>query len=96
MMTQYAKKVKNLIEELGICVTIDRTKEKHSYPFDIDVRVSSSPRGRAWIYWGSQRSIKACRNVIREYLKVNLGHDAQARIVEAKTGRILEVIRRGG
>ena len=90
---KYAKKVKNLIDELGICVTIDRTKAKHRYPFDIDVRKPSATNKRYWIYWGSHRSIEACRTKIKKYVKSYLGRDAQARIVEASTGKVLEVIK---
>ncbi len=90
-MARYAKKVKDLIDGLGICTTIDRTKENHRYPYDVDVRSPSAPRERrCWIYWGSHRSIEACRKEIQAHLKSNLGPDAQARIVEAKTGKILE------
>lgn len=93
-MAQYAKKVKDLIEGLGICQTIDRTKQKHRYPYDVDVRSPSAPPAkRCWIYWGSHRSIGACIKRIQEDVKSELGDDAQARIVEAKTGKVLEIFK---
>ena len=91
---KYAKKVKHLIDELGICTTIDRTKEKHRYPFDVDVRKPSAPPDkRYWIYWGSHRTVEACRAEIKKYVKRYLGQNAQARIVEARTGKIIEIIK---
>jgi hypothetical protein len=93
-VAQYAKKVKDLVDDLGICVTIDRTKQEHRYPYDVDVRSPSAPPAkRCWIYWGSHRSVEACRKKIRGDVKSSLGSDAQARIVEAKTGKVLEVHR---
>ena len=95
-MAQYAKKVKDLIDGFGVCRTVDRTKQKHRYPLDVDVRSPTAPRDkRHWIYWGSERNIEACRKKIREDVKSSLGSDAQARIVEAKTGKVLEVLNEG-
>jgi len=93
-MAQYAKKVKDLIDGWGFCITIDRTKQEHKYLFDVDVRSPSAPPDkRFWIYWGSHRTMEACRKKIQEDVKSELGHDAQARIVEAKTGKVLEIFR---
>lgn len=91
-MTQYAKKVGDLIDELGVCQVIDRTKQKHKFPFDVDVRSPSAPpEKRGWIYWGSHRTVEACRKAIQKSVKSGLGPDAKARIVEARTGKVLEV-----
>lgn len=92
-MARYAKKVKDLIDELGVCRTVDRTKQEHKFPLDVDVRSPSAPREkRCWIYWGSHRSVEACRKAIA-HVKPSLGSDTQARIVEAKTGKVLEIFK---
>jgi hypothetical protein len=86
----YAKKVKDLTD-FGIIRTVDRTQEMHKYKFDVDVRKPSAPRGRRdWIYWGSHNSIEKCRKAIQEDVKFYLGSDGEARIVDNKTGLVLE------
>ena len=89
----YAKVIKDLTN-FGYCREVDRTKENHRYKFDVDCRSPSAPKDkRHWIYWGSHHSIEKCREKISESLKSSLGGDAEARIVENKTGLILEIIK---
>lgn len=75
----------------------DRTKTPQKYIFDIDIRSPSAPREkRFWIYWGSHNSIEKARKMIGEnaaFVKKALSDSkAEARIVEHRTGKILEVI----
>jgi hypothetical protein len=91
---QYSKE----IFDIDIGWIRDRTKTIHKYPYDVDVRSPSAPpEKRHWIYWGSHRSIEKCRSMIgdkAQEVKRLLGDPkAEARIVEAKTGKILEVIK---
>ena len=86
----YAKEVEDLLD-FGFTRTVDRTQEKHRYKFDVDIRKPSAPKGKnIWIYWGSHHTIEECRKAIQEYVKSNLGSDGEARIVESKTGLIIE------
>jgi len=78
--------------DIDLGLIIDRTKTHHDYVYDIDVRKPSAKKNY-WIYWGSHDEIQKARRMIRRNLKKSLGSDAEARIVEAKTGIILEVIR---
>lgn len=90
----FAKKVMDYVDGLGTCREIDRTKLKHRFKFDVDIRKPSAPEGRnIWIYWGSHNTMQDCEKKIRKFLKKYLGTDGQARIVESKTGKILKVIK---
>lgn len=76
----------------------DRTITPQKYVFDVDIRSPSAPREkRYWIYWGSHNSIEKARKIIGEnaaFVKKALRDPkAEARIVEHKTGKVLEVIK---
>ena len=89
---QYAKIVKDLLDTIGICREVARTKQQHKFKFDVDVRSPSAPKDkRHWIYWGSHHNIEKARQKIQEDVKSSLGLDGEARIVESKTGLILEI-----
>lgn len=89
---QYAKEVEDFIESLGITRMVDRTQQKHRYKFDVDIRKPSAKNGKnVWIYWGSHRDIEKAREKIQENVKSSLGSGGEARIVEAKTGLVLEI-----
>ena len=86
MTEEFAKEVFDMDMER----VVDRTTAHHKYPYDVDVR-SPSAKKKFWIYWGSHNNIEKARTMIQRHLKKALGDDAQARIVDAKTGKILEV-----
>jgi hypothetical protein len=75
-------------------IFIHRPIPNNKFPYDVDIRSPSAPaEKRFWIYWGSHYSIDKAKKMIERNLKKTLGYDAEARIVEAKTGRIIEVIK---
>lgn len=91
-MTQYVKKVKMIdCDRWGwiTLVTIDRTKQRFQFPFNVDARADGSSPA-SWMLWGSGWSIEECKKHIQKDAKLT---GFQFRIVEAKTGRVLEVFK---
>jgi len=89
----YAKKIIDLKGIYMIPQEIDRTKEIHRYPYDVDVRSnkSSTPKEkRFWIYWGSHKTIKKCLEKIDNLDYSVLLNYTDIRIVESKTGLVLK------
>jgi len=85
----YAKKVIDL-GDLMIPREVDRTKEKHRYKFDVDVRSLKSyvpKEKRFWIYWGSHHTIEKC---MKEIEKIDFSDYTDIRVVESKTGLVLK------
>jgi len=93
MTTEYAKEVYDL--ERG---TIDRTLGPHNLGiYDVDVRAPTkgAKHGKDhWIYWGTAKTMKKAEKDIwkaRDELLTHMGSDAQARIVDSKTGEVLKL-----
>ena len=93
MATEYAKEVFDL--ERGM---FDRTLGPHNLGiYDVDVRAPTKgkPSGKDfWIYWGTTKTMKKAESDIKKdtaTLKRELGSDAQARIVNSKTGEVLRL-----
>jgi len=71
--------------DVDVGFIIDRTKTRHKYPFDVDVRKPSAPKGRnIWIYWGSHHTIEKAKNMINRHLKKSLGADAEDESLKPK------------
>lgn len=87
MTEEIAKEIFDI--DLGLIV--DRTQAHHQYAYDVDIR-SPSAQNTHWVYWGSHNDINKARKMIQNHVKKELGPDAQARIVDAKTGKVLEVL----
>lgn len=84
---RYAKKIIDLGEYM-IPRETDRTKEKHRYKLDVDVRMNKKDSQiKKWIYWGSHNTIEKC---LKEIEKSNLNDFTDLRVVESKTGLILK------
>lgn len=76
----------------------DRTLGPHNLGiYDVDVRAPT--RGKAsgndhWLYWGTVKTMKKAEAGIKKdtaTLTGQLGSDAQARIVNSKTGEVLKL-----
>jgi hypothetical protein len=74
MVHKYAKKV------FDNSTLIDRTKFRHDFKFDIDIKDPSD----GWAYFGSVNSIKEAEDRAKDF--------NDARIVEATTGKIVKQI----
>jgi hypothetical protein len=83
----YAKIVTDLAE-FG-ARTIDRTKQPHRFDFDIDVRNPTKPK-KDWVYWGSVSTADEAVKRTKETDLSAMGKGTEARVVEAKTGKILK------
>ena len=72
--------------------TFDRTTQPHTYPYDIDLYVpkSPNPKGRRWIYVCSSKSLEEAKKDAKKVLRSIKYTPATARIVESRTGRIIE------
>ena len=80
-----------IIYSFDVGHTIDRTKKSHPHgKFDIDFRDlhAENPLAKKWSYGGSSRNIEKARENATSIQAV--GTKVQIRIVDAKTGEILE------
>lgn len=76
----------------------DRTQGPHNLGiYDIDCRAPTlgKKHGRDhWIYWGTAKTMEKAEKGIqksRDTILESLGSDAQARIVNSKTGEVLKL-----
>ena len=83
----FAKKVIDLGDYM-IPREIDRTKEKHKWQFDVDIRSDKpSSQDRRWIYLGSHKTIDKCMAFIE---KNDFSAYTDIRIVDSYTGEVLK------
>jgi len=86
----FAKKVIDLGDYM-IPKETDRTKEKHKWQFDVDIRMNkSSSQDRRWIYFGSHKTLQKCLEFIN---KNNFSDYTDVRIVDSFTGEVLKQFR---
>jgi hypothetical protein len=72
--------------------TFDRTLRPHKYPLDIDIYApkAGNPEARRWLYVASARTLEKAKKDVQRIVKDVSSRPLKVRIIEAKTGRIIE------